>query len=188
MTLLIAIGILFPFLSWLTLGLSFYEKKFHNRNASPIFIPFIGPIALNIAVILKGESLLWLPLPWLLDVGTLSFFYIMPNLIKDIWSSSPFNCVAFYEGKFSSKSAELSLFKNGGYLLKITMNTREAGVFKVNDLGTFNRQAEEILLNSHLKKTRRLLIHEETLEVSEEDVSFPDELSIKGFRLKIGKT
>lgn len=187
MTLLIAIGILFPCLSWVTLGLSFYEKRFHKRNASPIFIPFIGPLALNIAVILKGESILWLPLPWLLDVGTLAFLYITPNLVKDIWNTAAFNCVALYEGIFESKSAELSLFKNGGYVLKITMSTTAASVFKVNDLGTYKKHAEEILLISHLKKTRRLLIHGEKLEVSEEDVSFPNELSIKGIHLKIKK-
>lgn len=71
---LLPVGLVFPFVSFLTLAGSVMTAKTPERHASAVLIPFFGPMVLTGWILLSGFSPLWIPLVWVLDPGTSLFF------------------------------------------------------------------------------------------------------------------
>jgi hypothetical protein len=81
------LGLLFPLISYLTAGLCLLDWLLRKRSSSPILIPLIGPLALNTWLLIAGKPLWTLVLPWILDLGTVWFFLILPRLVREWWQT-----------------------------------------------------------------------------------------------------
>lgn len=77
-TLFLAIGALFPAISWLTLIAGYLHYKWHGRASSVVYVPFVGPLMLDLWLLTRGELGWLLVVPWVIDVGTLFFSPLYP--------------------------------------------------------------------------------------------------------------
>lgn len=85
LTVLLIVGLLFPIVSWVSLPLMVYAGKRTGRVQSGIFVPFIGPVLLDVWLVLAGWPTWWLFVPWLLDIGTLFFLFALSRMILGEW-------------------------------------------------------------------------------------------------------
>jgi hypothetical protein len=78
---LFVIGIILAVLNLVSFLASTYSWYVDKKHSSFLFIPFIGPILLDISLKLGGASGWILVLPWILDIGTMYLLICIPHLI-----------------------------------------------------------------------------------------------------------
>jgi len=117
-TLFLAIGLLFPAISWLTLITGYLHYKWHGGSSSGVYVPFVGPGLLDLWLLARGEPGWALVVPWLADVGTLFFLVALPRLVRDVWQTSRFTRLLLLSGEHSDTRVEISLHRGGHYLLR----------------------------------------------------------------------
>ena len=88
LTCLLIAGLLFPMISLLSGAGSLLHQWRHKSYASPVFIPFVGPLLLTIWVISAHKPLGLIALAWVCDIGTVAFLAAGPRLVKDWWHTS----------------------------------------------------------------------------------------------------
>jgi hypothetical protein len=121
-TLLLAIGLLFPAISWLTLIAGYLHYKWHGGSSSGVYVPFVGPVLLDLWLLSRGELAWTLLIPWLADVGTLFFLVALTRFARDAWQTSRFTRLLLLSGEHSDARVEISLHKGGHYVLRKNWN------------------------------------------------------------------
>ena len=156
---IIAIGLTFPLLSLFTCLASLITKLRYNRQSSPVFIPFIGPILLSGAIIANHKPLWLIPVVWISDIGTLAILCALPRLIAEWWAVSGFTQVLGLSGKSGNQAAIVTLHSSGQYLLKKKWQRApgEPGVVSLSEPGTFTKTEHGYSLVAHhgLRRTIR---------------------------------
>lgn len=71
----LAVGLIFPLLSWVTYPITIFQWVVKKKRVSPIAVPIVGPILLTVWVILECYPRWTIALVWILDPGTIMFLY-----------------------------------------------------------------------------------------------------------------
>lgn len=148
----LVLGLIFPLLSWFTfIGVTIQHWR-TKKSSSGIYIPFIGPILIDIWIAAVGSPTWTLIVPWVLDIGTLFFFRVLPRLIDDAWQTSRFTRTFLFVGSKGNQTVEISLHRGGRYVLKKQWlrPSNECGITALGEPGTFVVNGEEFILTSHV--------------------------------------
>ncbi len=189
LTSLLIAGMIFPTISLLTGIGSLLHQWRHKKHASPVFIPFIGPLLLTCWVILAHKPLWFVPVVWIVDIGTLAFLAVSPGLIADWWRTSSFTRILTLHGKQDGQSAIMTLHSSGHYVLKKSWSRPpgQTGIVGLGEPGTFTQAVNQYELTSHLGLYRILRKTDEgTYRVEENEPASVDlhEYSLNGWLLK----
>lgn len=152
------VGLLFPLLGWLTFALSRIQYARTGRASSGIYIPFIGPILIDIWLFAIAAPTWTLLIPWIADIGTIAFVYMTPRLLHEFWRTSCFTRIAVLEGMMSNMHVRVSLHRNAHYLLEKRWSRppNETGILKFSEIGTYRDEGSTITLTSSVGAIRRL--------------------------------
>ncbi|MBB6559999.1 hypothetical protein HNP48_002671 [Acidovorax soli] len=159
--LLLILGLLFPLISWLTLAGSWWTARRSGGHSSPVLVPFVGPLVLTWWLWQQGARGWTFALPWVLDIGTVMFLYVLPRLVAEEWRTSRFTRVLALTGSQGVAQVRISLHSGGHYLLKKRWNRApgELGTIALSEPGTYVQGAAGSLeLRSHAGKVRRLAL------------------------------
>ncbi len=187
-TALLTAGLIFPTVSLLTCIASLITRWRHDRYASPVFIPFVGPALLTCWVLMAGHSRWLIPVVWLLDLGTVAFLFVLPRLTLEWWQLSAVTRLMTLHGAQGIEKVILTLHRGGRYFVRKSWNRAqgELGILDLGETGTFIDDGEVIALTSHFGLNRRL----ERIDLSTYDVSEPADIdpelrdhSLHGWRL-----
>ncbi len=186
---LLITGLIFPVVSLLTLVASRMTKWLTGRYSSAVLIPLVGPVLLTCWVIVAGASSWLIPLVWLLDLGTVYFFIVLPRLTIDWWRTSAFTRLMTLRGTNGIENSVLTLHRGGHYLLMKywNRNQSEAGILELAETGTFYEDGDVFALRSHFGMIRKLQRIDSTTFDVVESVDDPEEWrshSLLGWRLK----
>jgi hypothetical protein len=180
---LLASGLLFPLISWITFLLSVWTAR-AGRHSSGVYVPFVGPVLLDVwlaGAAAPGWSLI---LPWILDIGTLFFFAWLPRLGKELWETSRFTRVITLNGAQGNQTAEFSFHRGGNYQLWIRWQRApgELGLLAVGDPGTFVKRDRQLELISHTGRERALVATGDAYVVN--DTGPQDHYHLQGWHLQ----
>ena len=186
-TLLIA-GLVFPTLSLVTCIASLVTRWRHDRYASPVFMPFVGPVLLTCWVLMAGHSRWLIPVVWLLDLGTVASLFALRRLTVEWWQLSAYTRLMTLHGAQGIEKVILTLHRGGRYFVRKSWNRAqgELGIVGLGETGTFIDDGEVVALTSHCGRSRRLQrIDLNTYDVSEPDDNRPElrDYSLHGWRL-----
>lgn len=183
---LLILGLLFPLISWLTLACSWWTARRSDGHSSAVLIPFVGPLVLTWWLWLQGVQDWTFALPWVLDIGTVLFLFVLPRLVADAWRTSRFTRVLAVAGSQGIESVDISFHSGGHYLLKKRWNRApgELGTIALSEPGTYVQGAAGSLeLRSHAGKVRRLALDaDHGYQVS--DPGDAGDRSLDGWRLQ----
>lgn len=183
----LGVGAFFPLISLVTGLLSAHEWFVNKRHCSPVFIPFIGPIFINIGLLLAGEPHWTLVLPWVLDIGTIAFLIATPRLTKDWWQTSSFTLTDTLVGQQDNQTAKITLHKTGTYFLRKEWRRLEGefGIASLGEVGYFTMSETEIQLNSHNGWSRTLKRQADDQFIIEETNNAHVDYSLQGWALQL---
>lgn len=155
---LLVVGLIFPAISWLTLVGGIVQARRTGKSSSGIYIPFIGPILIDLWIIAVGAPKWMLVVPWMADIGTLLFLRALPRLILDAWRTSRFTRTFLLTGGRGNQAVEISFHKGGYYVLRKTWQRAagECGMTARGEPGTFVSAPDGITLTSHTGSARQL--------------------------------
>lgn len=174
-----AFGLIFPAISLVTGIMSLVDRWVFKRHNSPVFVPFIGPLWLSVAIAISGRDLWLIPVVWIADVGTVAFFWARPRFIAEWWALSRFTRILTLEGSHEDQSAVLTLHSSGEYLLKKKWQGMPG---HLTSFGTFTRSADGYELVAHFGLRHTLRAQGGGLYVvNEEDTNDP---SVRNYSLK----
>jgi hypothetical protein len=150
-TLLLVAGLLFPALSLLTVTGSFIHRWRYQKYASPVMIPFVGPILLTIWAVVTDQSNWLVPIFWIGDLGTVAFLAVSPRLVRDWWRVSSFTRILTLHGSKDIQTAIITLHSTGHYLLKRSWNRLpgEIGIGGLGEPGTYIQAEGQYELTAH---------------------------------------
>lgn len=153
---LLILGLVFPMLSWLTLVAGVIQSRATGKGSSGVYIPFIGPILIDIWLLSIGAPTWSLIIPWIGDIGTLFFLWVLPQMVVDGWRTSRFTRTFLFVGTQGNQTVEISLHKGGRYVLRKRWQRppNECGITALGEPGTFEREGDEFTLTSHTGWTR----------------------------------
>ena len=153
---LLIIGLIFPLLSWLTLVTGAIQARSTGRGSSGVYIPFIGPILIDIWLLGVGAPPWALIIPWIADIGTVFFLWVLPQMVVDAWRTSRFTRTFLFVGIQGNQTVEISLHKGGQYVLKKQWQRpqNECGITGLGEPGTFEQDGDQFTLTSHTGWTR----------------------------------
>ena len=179
---LIAGGLLFPVISWITLALSIFAAR-AGRSTSGVYIPIIGPVLLSLWLFRANEPNWMVLLPWILDIGTVFFYVAAPTLVKDYWQASRFTRTFKLAGAQEDQSVEISFHQGGRYFLTKRWNRTkgETGVIAMSEPGTYSHAECWLNLCSHAGRQRYLAPEGGGYVVT--DAGATDDLQIEGWQL-----
>ena len=190
---LMAAGSVFPLLALLSGLISIYEAKVNQRHCSPIFIPFFSPLLWDAGLLLLGTRGWVLLLPWVLDMGTLAFLFMMPHLIREWWDTSRWTRTHTLKGTHEDQVTTLTLHHTGKYILRkewhwsplerkqFRVDTVRRAVSEPGELSLMGENA--IHLRAHTGRLRILnLTASGQYKVIEANIS-PDDYSLQGWVL-----
>lgn len=180
------IGAIFPLLSFITGAIAFIEKNFIGKRSSPVFIPVIGPVLFDIGLAVEGKTGWLMLLPWLLDIGTLAFFYMAPSLIKEWWQTSVLTQLAVFQGSKDIQEVIISLHSSGRYHLRKKWNRQpdEPGINALSEAGNYESEQDRYIFISDSGLKRILNPIKEGFYKVEEPVEINENLSIRDFILE----
>ncbi|MDD3001232.1 MAG: hypothetical protein PHF29_05715 [Candidatus Riflebacteria bacterium] len=156
---LLIAGLVFPLISWLTFIGCTLQAAITKKYSSGVYIPFIGPILLDCWILSAGYSPWYLLIPWVADIGTIIFLMAAPGIIKEIWSISRFTMLFKLLSVKENITVEISFHRNGIYLLekKWDRPKNEIGITIASEGGKYVTEQDDLLLQSHTGRVRRLL-------------------------------
>ncbi len=156
---LLIVGCVFPIISWISLIIATINQKILGIHCSPAFVPIIGPVLLNSWSIQSGHPVWFLIVPWVLDIGTLWFLFLLPNMIKEYWQYSKFTRIFVFHSKKNHKNIALSIHKNEHFIIKFNWQREknETGIISMNDFGKYTiADNGDYTLTSHTGTKRKL--------------------------------
>lgn len=167
-TMLLAGGLLFPLISWLTFLLSVWASR-AGRHSSGVYVPFVGPVVLDFwlaGAAAPGWSLI---LPWIVDIGTLFFLAWLPQLGKQLWETSRFTRVFTLNGAQGIQTADFSFHRGGNYQLWIRWQRApgELGMLAIGEQGTYVQHDRQLELRSDGRRERILVATGDAYVVSD---------------------
>lgn len=147
---LLVVGLLPPFMSALTGLLCWRRGKGWSGSPSPIFVPFLGPVSLTLAINWNGWPWWLIPIAWMTDLGTLVVLWYLPAIVREEWKISRFTCVLRLKGRVYNAQAVLTLHTSGRYLLQKSWERKkgEEGIIGMGELGTYNEAEDGFTLQS----------------------------------------
>ena len=181
---LLVAGLIFPILSWLTLITVAIENWKTQKNDSGIFIPVVGPVLIDIWIIIERMPLWALIIPWAFDIGTVAFLWVLPRLITEAWQVSRFTRISLFAGAKGNQTVVLSLHKGGHYLLKKQWQrpVGECGIVGLGEPGTFKRVGDVISLTSHNGWKRHIRKQDGEFRIVDDDST--ENYRLNGWSLK----
>ena len=181
---LLVLGLIFPLLSWFTFIGGAIQHWRTKKSCSGIYIPFIGPILIDIWIVAVGSPVWTLIVPWVLDIGTLFFIWVLPRLIADAWQTSRFTRTFLFVGSKGNQTVEISLHRGGRYVLKKQWQrpSNECSITALGKPGTFKVNGEEFILTSHLGWRR--IIRKQDDEFLIRDAESEGDYRLDGWSLK----
>jgi hypothetical protein len=158
MTFLLAVGLVFPAVSWLSVMASAWSYWRNGRRSSAIYLPFFGPIILTCWVILDSRPLWLIVIAWVLDIGTIAFLLVAPRLLREWWRTSRFTTKLILSGSEGIESATLTLHSGGHYLLRKAWNRPKdmPGIVGLGEPGTYVEDGSDYELTAHYGLRRHL--------------------------------
>jgi hypothetical protein len=182
-TILLAGGLLFPLISWLTFLFSVRDAQ-AGRHSSGVYVPFVGPVLLDLwlaGTAAPGWSLI---LPWLFDIGTLFFLAWLPYACRGWWETSRYTRVFTLDGAQGIQTAEFSFHKGGNYYLWIRWQRApgELGLVALGEHGTYVQRDRQLELLSHTGRERVLVATGDAYLVS--DPGPQDNSQLQSWRLQ----
>lgn len=188
-TLMLVAGLVFPALSLVTVIASVVHWWRTKKHASPVIIPFIGPILLTGWVILAEKPLLLIPVVWIADLGTLVFLAFVPKILGEWWRTSSFTRILALHGSEGVQSAIITFHSTGYYLLKKSWQRPmgECGIVGLSEEGVYIRDDGRIELTAHFGLRRILRKSDEGQYVVEEIVAEQEASknhSLEGWRFR----
>jgi len=184
---LLASGLLFPSISWITFLLSVWNSR-AGRHSSGVYIPFVGPVVLDVwlaGAAAPGWSLI---LPWILDIGTLFFLAWLPRLGKELWETSRYTRVFTLNGAQGKQTAEFSFHRGGNYQLWIRWQRApgELGLLALGEQGTYAKRDRQLELLSDAGRERALVATGDAYVVSDSGPQDNSQLQLWHLRGGIG--
>lgn len=160
---LLCLGVFFPVISVVTLGLAWWTHWSTGRNSSAVLIPVIGPVCLTCWVLASGHSAWFIPLVWVADPATMMFLWVTPWLLKDYWRYSRWTCLATYRSNRGNHSVTLSLHFAGNYLLVQNWEPPYGpqGVIQTSEGGQYAQSGDDYELTAHDELLRTLRHNDE---------------------------
>lgn len=180
---LLIAGLIFPAISWLSFLASGIQYLLAKKTSSGVYIPFIGPLLIDIWIIAVDAPIWTLVIPWIADIGTVFFLFAMPRLIVNAWQTSQFTRIFLLVGMRANQAVEISFHKGGHYVLKKNWNrpTGEMGVVALSEPGSFEEVEESIVLTSHTGAMRHVRRHDGEYLVS--DTEAGEDYNLDGWTL-----
>lgn len=187
---LLACGLLFPALSLATVVISGIHKKKTGKHASPVMVPFVGPVFLTAWILLSDRSLWLVPAAWLVDIGTIYTLILAPRLFSEWWRTSSFTRIMTLKGERENQTAALSLHSKGHYLLRKEWKREpgEPGTVSLGEPGTYSGERNRYeLISFHGVKRVLLLNTSGCFKVEEEPFEQPlmENYSLKDWTLEL---
>ena len=181
---LLILGLVFPMLSWLTLVVGSIQARSTGKSSSGVYIPFIGPILIDIWLLGVGAPSWSLIIPWIVDIGTLFFLWVLPQMVVDGWRTSRFTRTFLFVGVQGNQTVEISLHKGGRYVLKKQWQRppNECGITGLGEPGTFQQDGDQFTLTSHTGWTR--VIRRQAGEFFVADSEAEGDYQLDGWTLK----
>lgn len=148
---ILVVGLIFPAISWLSIIVKMLQYVLTKKSSSEVYIPFIGPILIDIWIVAVDGPVWTLVIPWIADIGTIMFGIAMPKLVVEWWQTSPFNRTFVLVGTKANQAVEISFHKGGHYVLQKNRTRRlnEVGVIALSEPGTYEENEDTITLTSH---------------------------------------
>lgn len=159
MELLFIIGCFFPLIGWVSFVISSLYEWRTGRNSSAVLIPFIGPVFLNFWSLNEGHDWWAYFLPWVLDISTVSFLVVLPELVEHELNYSKYNNKFTLKSSKGIKTVKLMLQKNNSYVCHFEWRREknEFGILYTNDFGEYELyEGQFIRLISQTGKVRIL--------------------------------
>ena len=148
----LVLGLIFPLLSWFTFIGGAIQHWRTGKSSSGIYIPFIGPVLIDIWIVAVDSPAWMLIVPWVLDIGTWAFLWVLPRSIASAWHTSRFTRTFLLVGSRGNQTVEISLHRGGRYVLKKQWQrpSNECGIVALGEPGTYEVKGETFILTSHL--------------------------------------
>ncbi|WP_154668184.1 hypothetical protein [Pseudoduganella violaceinigra] len=123
-------------------------------------MPFIGPLLLSKCLVDASQPRWTLILPWVFDIGTLCFLWVLPRLFMASWRTSRFTRLFKLIGVDGIQTVEITFHRGGHYLLKKRWNRPhgEAGIVAQGEEGSYSRQEDFLSLCSEAGRLRQLAL------------------------------
>lgn len=160
-------GLMFPLISWY----SFVAQGLSKSNSSGVYVPFIGPLLLDLWIFAKLGASWYLLIPWLVDIGTIIFLIALPRLLSEAFNTSKFTQVLLLRGEHANEKAKVSFHKAGNYVLSKEWSRPlgEPGVIGISEPGTYKKQGDGWVLTSHTGKVRHFKKNDDEYLVEDPD-------------------
>lgn len=183
---LLILGILFPALGWFSFIASTVKRLRTGKPSSGVYIPFIGPMLIDMWLRSVGAQPWTMILPWMADIGTLHFIWMMPRLLSEIWRYSRWTRLFVLSGSHENQTVLISFHKGGHYVLKKNWQrpAGETGIVSLGEPGTFICDGNGWILTSYLGGIRQITSGKDHWYVV--DPASPLEYRIDGWSLNKG--
>lgn len=113
---LLLLGGIVALSNWYTPIASFRSK----RNVS--MVPLVGAALLGTGIYVITSSIWWSLLAIFLDLGTLVFVLVLPNIIYDVWATSRYNLVHEFHSAQQFRNVSLRLYRNNTACFKLSID------------------------------------------------------------------
>lgn len=180
---LLIAGLIFPAISWLSFIACAVQNARTGKSASGVYIPFIGPVLIDIWIYSAGHSAWFMLLPWVADIGTVLFVCAMPRLVGEFWQTSRYTQRRKFTGAQGNQTVTLTLHEGGNYVLVINWQREadEPGITQMSEPGTYEEHEGRIDLTSHSGRQRRLTQTAEGWQI--QDTGEHDNASLDNWQL-----
>lgn len=180
------LGLLFLLIGWFSFIASTANRFTTGKSSSGVYIPFIGPIFIDMWLRSVGAQSWTMILPWVMDFGTLQFFWIMPRLVSEMWRYSRWTRLFLLSGLHENQTVHLSFHAGGHYVLKKNWQrpAGEPGIVSLGEPGTFIRDGNGWILTSYMGCARQITHEKDYWYVVDQES--PQEYRIDGWLLNKG--
>lgn len=149
MSALLVLGLAFYLLNWVSIILSTIGKQ----SSTPM-MPLAGPVFLTLWIVLTGHSCWYIPLVWVLDVGTIFSL----SFLHEMLFYTPLTRKFVLTGTQEYEKAEINFYAFGKYTMKkIRNHPDEYGFTGVHDMGTYRQETGQIHMDER-HGTKRILV------------------------------
>ena len=104
---ILIVGCILPLIGWLTFIGTYINEKITGNYSSPVLIPIIGPVILNIWSLQMAHPTWAYVVPWVADISTVSFIIILPSLISEFWQYSKYTMLLSIKAKNKNQIVNL---------------------------------------------------------------------------------
>ena len=181
------IGLIFPLISLLYLISIFILAARSQKTISGVWVPFVGPLFINVWQNDMGHPGWSFIMPWVLDAGTIVFIIAVPRLFLDFWKYSSFTRVNLLKSSGRESEVTISIHKSGLCLFKQDWKREKnkIGVISVSEPCKYHFEENRLKIMGNTDSTRILQKDGTEYKVIEDDSA--DNYNIKGWVLNAEK-